>query len=334
MKTNPSTDSVCRPRAARPIAATFVACATACLLLGTALTPFAAPASAGEPVPAVFAALQEVTPSLKPPIDELREQVGKNAEVTFTVMAVGGRTNLYLNSLKGWRSADNFTAMLVPAAREELKKLGTDDPFDDLIGRRVRCRGELELDRDRVRIVVEDLAKQFELLKPEGASAEPGPAEGSAAEAAEPGQEAPVAKPPAADAPIPPSPDTPYVHPSIDQLRASVGEECVVTFRVMNAGGRSHLYINSQRDYRRSDCFTAQVEPAAVEGLAALGLKEPSRELIGKLLECRGKVQLESDRPNIVVTDVKKQLQIVHVPGEEPSEEAASAEESQAYPYP
>ena len=135
-----------------------------CLLLSTAATLFAAPDSAGRPVPIFYAVLQEAKPSLEPSIDELRERVGKTAEVTFTVMTVGGKSNLYLNSQKNWQEPDCFTAMLVPAARDELKKLGFDDPFDDLIGRQARCRGELELDRDRVRIVVKDFAKQFELV--------------------------------------------------------------------------------------------------------------------------------------------------------------------------
>jgi len=314
--------------------ATFV---TASLLFAIAVLLFAAPVSAEEPATDAAAVSQPAEPSLQPPIDELRERIGKPAEVTFTVMSVGGRSNLYLNSMKEWRSTDAFTAMLVPAAREELKKLGTDEPFDDLIGRRVRCRGELETDRDRVRIVVTDFAKQFEVLGPEGGSedaAMPAVAStGAASATAKTSSPDTMAAASSSAAAAPPSsPDTPYVHPSIEELKASVGKECDVTFRVMNAGGRSHLYINSQQNYRRPDCFTAQVDPSALGGLATLGLDNPRTELIGKLLKCHGTVQLENDRPSIVVTDVEKQLQIVEKPGEESAADSQPMEQPQETP--
>jgi hypothetical protein len=247
----------------------------------------------------------ETTTALEPPIEELRKLVGKPAEVTFTIMTVGGRSNLYLNSMKEWRSANCFTAKLGTAARDELKELGTDEPFDDLIGRRVRCRGDLVLDRDRVQIVVSDLAKQFEFVDDKGKAAESTAAEAPA---------------------TPTDPKEPFISPSIDEIRASVGKELVVTFRAMNAGGRSHLYINSQQNFRRADCFTAQVEPAAVASLSELGLENPRGGLVGKLLEVSGTVKLTENRPSIVVTDVKSQLKIV----DEPSPPAAEAAQTTA----
>jgi hypothetical protein len=248
---------------------------------------------------------------MEPPIDELRKLVGQPAEVTFTVMTVGGRSNLYLNSMKEWRSPDCFTAMLEPAARDELKKLGTDEPFDDLIGRRVRCRGKLERDRDRVRIVVSDFSKQFEFVDGDSAASESPAEAATAAPAASPAANASTAEPAASS-----DPKAPYISPPIEDLRASVGKEQVVTFRVMNAGGRSHLYINSQQNYRSADCFTAQIEPAAIKDLSALGLENPRAAMLGKLLECRGVVKLTENRPSILVTDVKNQLKIVDDPAQ------------------
>lgn len=327
---NRSTDRRITIRFPYTATATFL---TASLLFAIAALLFAAPVSAEEPATTPAAVSPPAEPSLEPPIDELRKLIGKPAEVTFTVMSVGGRANLYLNSMKEWRSTDAFTAMLVPATREELKKLGTDEPFDDLIGRRVRCRGELEMDRDRVRIVVTDFAKQFELLGPEGSAADAAakPAVASTGTASASTGTPTAGEPAAASAAVAPpsSPDTPYVHPSIDELKASVGKECEVTFRVMNAGGRSHLYINSQQNYRRPDCFTAQVEPEALSGLATLGLENPRTELIGKLLKCHGTVQMENDRPNIIVSDVEKQLQIVEEPGKEAAPESKPMEQPQ-----
>ena len=100
----------------------------------------------------------------------------------------------------------------------------------------------------------------------------------------------------------------------------------------MNAGGRTHLYINSQQDYRRPDCFTAQVAPEAVESLSMLGLEEPRTELIGKLIECHGTVQLDNDRVCIVVTDVKQQMQIVDKPPQNSAAEQATSEASPQSP--
>jgi hypothetical protein len=331
MKHNPSTIATDHVTFVRLAGAGLAAFAAACLLCGIAATLPAHRAAAEQPVTAFYAVYQEITPSLEPPIDDLRNLVGKTAEVTFTVLTVGGKANLYLNSQKDWRSADCFTAMLVPTARDELKKLGFDDPFDDLIGRQVRCRGELELDRDRVRIVVNDLAKQFELVGPNTATDD---SHSDGPQAASTGEGAPTtgssdAETPAAGTSVASVPITPYVHPSIEELRTSVGKECDVTFRVMNAGGRTHLYINSQKDYRRPDCFTAQVDPSAVDSLTSLGLAEPRTEIIGKLIECRGTVQLDNDRVSILVTDVKNQLHIV----DESSEQSAAAPKPATEPH-
>ena len=324
MKNNPSTVFTSYRVAVWPDFAYLAPFAAGCMLPAIAFALFASPIFADEPAsvteapaaeaPSAEAPSQEATTALEPPIEELRKQIGKPAEVTFTVMTVGGRTNLYLNSMKEWRSANCFTAMLGTEARNELKKLGTDEPFDDLIGRRVRCRGELELDRDRVRIVVSDLAKQFEFVDADAKAAESTAAPPAASATAEPAAT--------------PAPKGPTISPSIEELRASVGKEQVVTFRVLNAGGRSHLYINSQQNFRRADCFTAQVEPAAVKDLAALGLADTRTALIGKLLECRGIVKLTENRPSIVVTDVATQLKLVEEPPQPAAEAAKSADES------
>jgi hypothetical protein len=321
-----------------------------CLLLVTALLALcSAPASAEQPVPAVYAVLSEIKPSLDPPIDELRKIVGQESEVTFTVMNVGGKTNIYLNSQAEWRSADCFTAMLEPTAGDELKKLGIAAPYTDLIGRQVRCRGQLELSHDQVRIVVRDVAKQLELLGPDAAAATPNAASAPSTPAVANDQQTPAAEsptgapvdaasadtaPPAAASPetappVPANPATPYVYPPVDALQAAVGEERAVTFRVMNAGGRTHVYINSQKDYRRPDCFTAQVEPEAVDGLTALGAQGGGTALIGKLIEVSGKVRQYDGRVSIVVTDVKNQLKILDEPAQQSSESATPADAPQ-----
>lgn len=291
----------------------------ACLL-------FAVPAFGDEPATAPKAALEDSVVSLEPPIDELREQIGKTAEVTFTVLAAGGRSNLYFNSQMDWRRPDCFTAMLVPEARDEIKKLGFDAPFDNLIGKKVRCRGKLELNRGQVRIVVHDVAKQLEIVEPESSTEE------SDALIADGTPEAPTAESQAVQPSAPPAELEPYVDPTIKELRASVGKERTVTFRVLNAGGRSHLYLNSQLDYRRPDCFTAAVQPAAVKDLASLRVTDARSQLIGKLVECRGTVLRDGWRLSIDVTDVKKQLRLVEESEEPAVEEPKPDEQSESSP--
>jgi hypothetical protein len=100
----------------------------------------------------------------------------------------------------------------------------------------------------------------------------------------------------------------------------------------MNAGGRTHLYINSQQDFRRPDCFTAQIEPAALSGLNTLGLDNPKTALIGKLLKCHGTVVLNNNRLSIVVTDANKQLQVVEEPAQKSAEEPKPVTETPAAP--
>ena len=216
----------------------------------------------GRSVPDVYAAFPSIETFVQPPIAELRASIGQEREVTFNVRRTGGTTNLHLNSLEDWQSADNIDVKLAPAAVDALKQLGLDNPRYQLIGKRVCCRGTLALADGRIVMAIEDLAHQFKVV------------DGGVAAAANIDPETEL---PSRPSRIENVADAAYIRPSIDDLRASVGREQTVTFRVQLAGGKTHIYLNSLKDYRQPDCFTVEVSPEAVASLATLGVTEWER---------------------------------------------------------
>ena len=247
----------------------------------------------GKYVPDTYAAFPTIEAHIDPSIAELRQSIGRDREVTFTVKSTGGDTTIFLNSLGNWLNSDNFSAALAPEAVEEFRKKGIGNPRTELIGKRVRCRGTLALYRGRVNIYVRDVAKQFEVLDAADPQEVAGAIQDEQTERA------------AAEIPEKRSSNTVEITPTIDEIRASMGHEQTVTFRVALTGGRSHVYLNSLKDFQKPECFTVRIEPEAVDDLKEMGLQDPRKEFVGKLVECRGTVTLDGKRPQIIVTDVQ-----------------------------
>jgi WD40 repeat protein/tRNA A-37 threonylcarbamoyl transferase component Bud32 len=251
----------------------------------------------GQPVPAQYAAFPAIETSVEPSVTELRNAIGQEREVTFTVKETGGAGGLYLNSLEDFRNPDCFTAIVSATAAQEIRTKGVKSP-EDLIGKRVRLRGKLTMYQGGPSIIVNDAAKQFELV-----------AGGPPTELADAVRSDRMARR-AARAERSPT-DGAELTPTIETIRAAIGHEQTVSFRVAATGGRTRIYLNSNRDFRRPDCVSVQIEPDAVTGLRDLGLADARSELVGKRIEARGTVTLDGKRPVIIVNDVKKQLRIV-----------------------
>ena len=91
---------------------------------------------------------------LRPTLQELRDQVGEEVEVSMRAVGVGGRTHVYLNSMSDFRDKQCFTIRIVPDVAKQLRASLEDDPYSHFRGRLVRCTGTIEKNQDRLQISV------------------------------------------------------------------------------------------------------------------------------------------------------------------------------------
>jgi len=106
--------------------------------------------------------------------------------------------------------------------------------------------------------------------------------------------------------------------PSVSYLREHVGKKHTITFRVRATGGIQNLYINSKDDYQDKDCFAVQVYPEQIDRFQNLGIRNPWKELIGRVIECNGTIQIKDGQVYLFVSDLDSQLRLIE------SEERAS----------
>lgn len=99
----------------------------------------------------------------------------------------------------------------------------------------------------------------------------------------------------------------PYLNTSIDALRNVVGKQAIVRFRVLSVGGHTHIYLNSQVDYRDTTNFSVMIATNEVAKLPAIGLSDPWRDLPGRVVEVTGVVEPSvSGSMRIAVVDLKQ----------------------------
>jgi serine/threonine protein kinase len=113
---------------------------------------------------------------------------------------------------------------------------------------------------------------------------------------------------------MPQSPSIAQLDPPIEELRESVGKLKHVRFQIKNVGGVNHVYLNSKIDFRNRDCFTVVVEPTQVAELKALGVTDAKQQMIGKIIQASGIIQVVDDQLRIRVSDVVTQLKLMHDP--------------------
>jgi DNA/RNA endonuclease YhcR with UshA esterase domain len=123
----------------------------------------------------------------------------------------------------------------------------------------------------------------------------------SAVSAADPGRGPATLERPAATAIAP------------EDAREHVGQKCTVEFVVK--GGRKLddkeiCFLNSNRDHRESDTFTAVIFRGGLARFAADGIDNPSDAFLGKTIRVSGTVEERSGQAQIVV-DSPTQIEVL-----------------------
>lgn len=81
-----------------------------------------------------------------------------------------------------------------------------------------------------------------------------------------------------------------------------VGEKVTVQFAVASVGGKTNLYLNSNKDFRAKDNFAVVLDPKVRTGKWE---KAGPDTFVGKTLKATGTVRLNKDSPQLEVTDPK-----------------------------
>ncbi|MBA4068149.1 MAG: phosphodiesterase [Isosphaera sp.] len=84
---------------------------------------------------------------------EAAKKVGEKVTVQFVVASVGGKANLYLNSVKDFRAKDNFAVVLGAKAQAGPWEKAGPDTF---VGKTVRATGTVKLFKDAPQLEVAD----------------------------------------------------------------------------------------------------------------------------------------------------------------------------------
>lgn len=245
---------------------------------------------------------------LDPGIDEIRSKVGETMRVVFRIVATGGNTHVYLNSLQNYMHPKCFTADVVTPAVPEFSEYGIDNPWEELKGRLIECTGEVvEMEDGRLKIIVTNVDEQIRLVDEGIRSAESGRSEGVQQDVGRrttpPNSSAPSESAKTVEA---------NITPAIDEIRTRIGENIRIEMRVVATGGYASVYLNSELNYLDPKSFAINVEPSAVPGFAKLGIDDPRNEMPGKRVACTGKVvELADGRLTIIVTDIENQLSLV-----------------------
>ena len=112
-------------------------------------------------VPALAAADKDAKP-LTPA--EAAKKVNEKCTVEMEVQSTGGQTNVYLNSKKNYRDADNFTVMIAREALDKFKAAKIDNPGDYYKGKTVRVTGTVTLFQEKPQIKV-DAPEQIKVVE-------------------------------------------------------------------------------------------------------------------------------------------------------------------------
>jgi hypothetical protein len=81
-----------------------------------------------------------------------------------------------------------------------------------------------------------------------------------------------------------------------------VGKTVTVQFDVQSAGGKTNLYLNTEKDYRAEGNFAAVLTPTAQTGKWA---KAAPDTFVGKTIRATGTIKLNKDNPQLEVTEEK-----------------------------
>lgn len=86
---------------------------------------------------------------------EAAKKINEKCTVEMEVQSTGGQSNVYLNSKKDYRAADNFTVMIGREALDKFKAAKIDKPGEYYKGKTVRVTGTVKLFAEKPQIKVE-----------------------------------------------------------------------------------------------------------------------------------------------------------------------------------
>jgi hypothetical protein len=215
---------------------------------------------------------------MNPSISTIRAHIGEMQTVEFEVAYISGY-GLNLYSMHDPTSSLCFAVFLDSSQSWLLDQVGIND-WHDLFTRRIRVKGQVERSFGRLQIKITDLSAQFELFTPEGKW-------------------------------IGIQSYANFVHPSVAELRKSIGRNKTVVFRVQNIGGNDRRYLNSRMNYKEPEAFSAVIEIDQVVGFKKLGLNDRQSDLRGRLISVNGTVQEQNGLIQIHVTDLENQFKFV-----------------------
>jgi tetratricopeptide (TPR) repeat protein len=224
--------------------------------------------------------------AMQPPISILRQKLGENVTVEFSIVQINSADNVMYVSSTTDRRLDSLSIILDESQADELVKGSGFKYLNDFLDRRIRITGKIEERSKKLQICVDDPADQIEILATDGQWFRPRVK-----------QKATTLQG--------------LVTPAIGELRAVVGQQRTVEFRVLNVGGVSRVYMNSMRNHRHSNCFSAVVESHQRKQFDSLGIRNPALQLPGKLVRVTGKVEEQDGQVKIRIRDLATQLKII-----------------------
>jgi len=222
---------------------------------------------------------------LEPAVSAIRQSIGKRLTVELQVATVGSVSGLTLLNSMAFTDPDCFTVVIAGSEARKLHALAGAN-VEKLVGRRIRVTGIVVEWQDTVEIKVDNLASQIEILTLDNQWVRYQGIDNDDS-----------------------SKD--YVNPPVAKLRTLIGGHHTVEFRVRMTGGIHHIYLNSMLNFQHPDCFTAAIEANQASSFNRIGIDEPLKELISRIVRVTGTLEDRDGQIQIRVTDLTKQLEIM-----------------------
>lgn len=102
----------------------------------------------------------------------------------------------------------------------------------------------------------------------------------------------------------------------IEDAAKHVGEWCVVTMKVSSSrmmADAGRCYLNSHKDHRDRDNFTAVIFKQGLEKFAKADVDDPAKHFLDKTVRVTGTIELYKEKPQIKV-ELVDQIELVDAP--------------------
>jgi DNA/RNA endonuclease YhcR with UshA esterase domain len=103
-----------------------------------------------------------------------------------------------------------------------------------------------------------------------------------------------------------------------EEAAKHVGEWCVVTMKVSSSrlmADAGRCYLNSRKDHRDNDNFTAVIFKQGLEKFAKAEIDDPAKHFLDKTVRVTGTIELYKEKPQIKV-ELVDQIELVDAPAQ------------------